>query len=109
MYDPDAPDAAAQLELLVFLVEEVGASIPEILRAHEHGGHLSLGALRTLSAGRDRFTLSEATGQAAIDEAFALQLWRCAGFPEPRSFERRFGSADVDMFRLFEMLATFVA
>jgi len=108
VYDPDAPDAAAWLELLDFLVEEVGASIPEIVHACEHGGEFSLGAFRTLSAGRDRFTLSEAATQAAIDTGFALQLWRSAGFPEPRSFERRFGPADVEMFRLFEMLAEFV-
>jgi len=108
VYDPDAPNAAAWLELLDFLVEEVGASIPEIVHACEHGGEFSLGAFRTLSAGRDRFTLSEAATQAAIDTGFALQLWRSAGFPEPRSFERRFGPADVDMFRLFEMLAEFV-
>ena len=108
VYDPDAPDAAAWLELLEFLVDEVGASIPEIVHACEHGGELSFGAFRTLSAGRDRFTLSEAVTQAATDGDFALQAWRSAGFPEPRSFERRFGPADVEMFRLFEMLAGFV-
>ncbi len=108
VYDPDAPNAAAWLELLDFLVDEVGASIPEIVYAREQGGELSLGAFRTLSAGRDRFTLSEAVTQAAIDADFALHLWRSAGFPEPRSFERRFGPADVEMFRLFEMLAGFV-
>ncbi len=108
VYDADAPNAAAWLELLDFLVDEVGASIPEIVHACEHGGEFSLGAFRTLSAGRDRFTLSEAVTQAAIDADFALQLWRSAGFPEPRSFERRFGPADVEMFRLFEMLAGFV-
>jgi class 3 adenylate cyclase len=108
LYDPDAPDATAQLELLDYLVEEVGASIPEILHARDHGGIFSLGAFRTLSTGRDRFTLSEAAAQADIDGQFALQLWRCAGFPEPRAYERRFGPPDVEMFRLFELLASFV-
>jgi class 3 adenylate cyclase len=108
VYDPDAPDAAARLELLDFLIDEVGASLPEIVNACEHAGELSLGAFRMLSAGRDRFTLSEAASKATIDVDFALQLWRCTGFPEPRAFERRFGPADVELFRLFEMLATFV-
>ncbi len=108
VYDPDAPDADARLELLDFLVDEVGASLPEIVHACEHAGELSLGAFRRLSAGRDRFTLLEAARKAGIDEEFAGQLWRCTGFPEPRTFERRFGNADVEMFRLFELLSEFV-
>ncbi len=32
-----------------------------------------------------------------------------AGFADPRPFERRFGSADVEMFRLVALLATFVS
>ncbi len=37
-----------------------------------------------------------------------MQLWRGAGFADPRPFERRFGDDDVEMFRLFGLLATFV-
>ena len=108
VYDPEGPHAAAWLELLDFLVDEVGASLPEIVHAREHGGELSLGAFRTLSAGRGGLTLSEAAKQAEIEDEFAVQLWRSAGFPAPRAYERRFGPADVDVFRLFEMLAAFV-
>ena len=35
LYDPDAPDAGAQLELLRFLLDDVGASIPEVVQAQE--------------------------------------------------------------------------
>jgi class 3 adenylate cyclase len=108
LYDPDAPDAAELLQLLDYLVEELGVSIPQIVRAQERGGLLSLGAFRRLSAGRDRYTLAEAAGRAGVAEEFALEVWRCAGFPVPRPVERRFGQADVEMFKLFALLGTFV-
>ena len=108
LYDPAAEDAGAQLELLQFLADEIGASIPEMARASERGGLLSLGAFRSIGAGRDRYTMSEAVAEAGVDLDFAVQLWRCAGFPEPRPFERRFGPPDIEMFRLFFALASFV-
>ena len=37
LYDPAAPDAAARLELLTYLTDEVGASIPELVQAQEEG------------------------------------------------------------------------
>jgi len=108
LYDCDAADAEAMLELLIYLVDEVEASIPEIVYAQEHGGIMSLGAFRTLSLGRDRLTLTEAAAHAGIEDEFALQLWHCAGFPEPRPFERRFGPHDVELFRLAGMLNEFL-
>ncbi len=108
LYDGDAPDAPERLELLAYLLDEIGASIPEILQASERGGILSLGAFRTLSAGRERLTLHEVAIEAGVAGDFAVQVWRCAGFPVPRPFERRFGAADVEMMRLFAVLATFV-
>jgi class 3 adenylate cyclase len=109
LYDEGSADAAERLELLRYLVDEVGASIPEILQAYEHGGLLSMGAFRMLSEGRTRFTLRDAAAEAGIDPAFALECWRCAGFPEPRPFERRFGPHDVEMFRLFDALRRVIA
>jgi class 3 adenylate cyclase len=112
LYDPDQPDADAILELLVYMLDELGASIPELMRAQEHpqgaGGLLSLGAFRSLSAGRDRYTLTEVAEQAGVDPAFVRELWVSAGFPEPRPFERRFGESDADMFSLFALTASLV-
>lgn len=108
LYDPDADDADARLELIEYLVDEIEASIPEIMQAFEQGGALSLGAFRSLAGSGERFTLTELAAQTGIEADFAMQIWRCAGFPEPRTFERRFGHVDVEMFRLFAALATFV-
>jgi class 3 adenylate cyclase len=108
IYDPDAPNAAAVLELLDWLVDENDASIPELVQAQEHGGLLSLAAFRSLHAGRDRYTFAEAAKEAGVDYDFAVTVWRSAGFPEPRPFERRFGPQDIEMFQLFESMTPFV-
>ena len=109
LYDPDDPAAVERLELFVFLLDEIGASIPELVQADEQGGVLSFAAFRTLRIGRDGITFAEAAARAEIDPDIALTLWRGAGFADPRPFERRFGPEDVEMFRLFGLLATFVA
>ena len=45
LYDPADPTAAARLELFEFLLDEVGASIPELVQADEEG-HLLVTELR---------------------------------------------------------------
>jgi adenylate cyclase len=106
--DPNGPNAAAEIELLDYLVNEVGASIPELVRSNEQGGILSFAAFRALREEHERFTIAEAAKEADVSPEFAAEIWRCAGFAEPRPFERRFGQADVEMFRAFAMIATFV-
>jgi class 3 adenylate cyclase len=108
LYDPEDPSADARLELFVFLLDEIGASIPELVQADEQGGLLSFAAFRTLRTGRDGLTFAEAAQRADIAADAALALWRSAGFADPRPFERRFGEQDVEMFRLFALLSTFV-
>jgi class 3 adenylate cyclase len=109
LYDAGDPAAAERLELFVFLLDEIGASIPELVQADEQGGLLSFAAFRTLRVGRDGLTFTQAADQAGIDPNIALTLWRGAGFTDPRPFDRRFGAQDVEMFRLFALLATFVS
>lgn len=103
IYDPAAPDADARLELLLFLLDEVGASIPEVVRALEDGRVYSFAAFRELRA-EERCTQAEAAERAGVEPAFAARAWRAAGFPDPRPFERSFGERDV---RMFEMLSAF--
>jgi class 3 adenylate cyclase len=109
LYDPDDPLADDRLELFVFLLDEVGASIPELVQADEQGGLYSFAAFRSLRVGRDGLTFNEAVEQAGIDPGAALTLWRSAGFADPRPFERRFGRQDVEMFELFGVLSQFLA
>jgi len=107
LYNPET-DSEAILELLDFLTDEVGASLPEIVQAQEQGGLFSFAAFRRLREGREVFTLAEAAREAGIDLDLALAIWRAAGLAEPRPFERRCGEPDVEMFRLFVTMAGFV-
>ena len=96
LYDPDAPDADARLELLHYLLDEVGASLPEVVQAHEEHRILSFAAFRHLRP-VERCTFAEAAERAGVDGRFAARIWRAAGFADPRPFERRFGERDVRM------------
>jgi class 3 adenylate cyclase len=107
LYDPDC-DPKAVLELLEFLTDEVGASIPELVQAAEQGGLFSFAAFRRLREGREVLTLTEAAAEAGIDRNLAIAIWRAAGLTEPRPYERCCGPPDVEMFRLFVSLAALV-
>jgi adenylate cyclase len=108
LYDPAAPEAAARLELLTYLTDEVGASIPELVQAQEEGVLVSFPALRALRSDGERWTLAEGAARAGIDADLALAVWRAAGFADPRRFERRFGPADVVVFELVRDAVAFV-
>jgi class 3 adenylate cyclase len=108
LYDPDAADAAARLELLLFLADEVGASIPEIVHAVEEDRLLSMAALRMVRPAGPRATLAQTAERAGVSVAFASRVWRAAGFPDPRPFERRFAEADVALLELCRIACEFV-
>jgi adenylate cyclase len=108
LYDPSAPDAGLRLEVLRFLTDEVGASIPEIVNAFEEDLLLSMAAFRMIRATGHRAALSQIAERAGVSPAFALRIWRAAGFPDPRPFERRFGDADVALLELFRIAREFV-
>jgi len=108
LFDPAAANAASVLALLRYLVDEVGASIPELVQAQEEGGLMSFAAVRTLRPDGERGTLSDVAARAGIEPAFAAAIWRAAGFPDVRPFERRFGATDTVVFELVRDLATIV-
>src|SRR5439155_11165429 len=108
LFEPAAANAASVLALLRYLVDEVGASIPELVQAQEEGGLMSFAAVRTLRPDGERGTLSDVAARAGIEPAFAAAIWRAAGFPDVRPFERRFGATDTVVFELVRDLATIV-
>jgi adenylate cyclase len=108
LYDPDAPDAETRLDLLTYLTDDIGASIPELVQAQEEGGLVSFAAIRSLRPDGERWTLAEVAAEAGIDADLALAVWRCAGFADPRPFERRFGPDDVVVFALVRDATEFI-
>jgi adenylate cyclase len=108
LYEPEADDAAARLALLLFLIDEIGASIPELVQVSEEGGLMSFAAIRSLRTDEERWTLAEIAARVGIESALASTVWRAAGFSEPRPFERSFGPSDIAVFELMRDLTAIV-
>jgi adenylate cyclase len=108
LYDPDSAGASNRLELLRFLTDEVGASIPEIVQAEEEDRLLTMSAFRAIQPDGPRMTLAEAAERAGVSPEFARSVWRAAGFPDPRPFERKFGTADISMLDLVRIGCEFM-
>jgi adenylate cyclase len=109
LYDPDAPDAPARLELLTYLLDDIGASIPEVVAAAEEDRIMSFTAFRVVHPDEGRCSLAEAADRAGVTPEFALAVWRAAGFADPRPFERRFGDQDVALLALVHDLGRLVS
>jgi excisionase family DNA binding protein len=96
LYNPET-DPEAILELLDFLTDEVGASLPEIVQAHEQGGLFSFAAFRRLRAGREVFTLAEAAAYLRLSESDITNLVHSQALPGRVSGnEWRFLKAAID-------------
>ncbi|MGH8976787.1 MAG: adenylate/guanylate cyclase domain-containing protein, partial [Acidimicrobiia bacterium] len=108
LYDPEADEADVRLAVLTFLTEEVGASIPEIVRALEEDRLLSMAALRQIRPAGPRLTLAQMAERAGVSLTFALRVWRAAGFRDPRPHERRFGEADIALLDVLRVGSQFV-
>jgi adenylate cyclase len=107
LYDPVAPDAVARLALLEYLLA-LGLSVPELVQAQDEQRILSVAGLNRLRPEGERLTLTEAAARAGVDDDTAAQLWRAAGFPDPRRHERRFSARDVEMFAFFRLMSDVV-
>lgn len=108
LFDPGADNAVSVLALLRYLVDEIGASIPELVQAQEEGGLMSFAAVRTLRPDGERWTLADTAARAGVEPELAAAIWRAAGFADVRPFERRFGASDAVVFELVRDLASFV-
>src|SRR5260370_10309465 len=79
VYDPDAPHAAQQLELLEYLVG-LGASAEDLVAYRDDLPGLA--TVVTARGGR-ALTLSEAVERSGVSEQKLLRVNRAAGFPQP--------------------------
>jgi adenylate cyclase len=93
LYDPESEHAAAQLELLSYLLS-LGATLDELVE-HRDGlpGLASVLGIR----GGAAMTLGEAAERSGLPEEKLRRLSRAAGFPAPGIEDRGFAGGFVDM------------
>jgi class 3 adenylate cyclase len=101
LYDPGAPDAGEQLNLLR-LIEARGGTIEQMVRVNEAGRLSRLAAELLVVAGQDRYTAAEVAARADVRIDRFIELWRAAGFADPEPDDVRFTDAEVELVRTFD-------
>lgn len=97
LYDPAAPHASAQLELLHYLIE-VGATTDDLI---EYRDELpALGTVVMARPGVPRYTTPEVAERIGISQEFLERLDRAAGFADPPADVPTFSDADVEVVQL---------
>jgi adenylate cyclase len=97
LYDPQAPDADEQLELLGYLRDR-GADLADLQRAHEEGRLLGLaGELRRRTV--RRLTLAQIADESGVDERVVTAVARAAGLPVFDADAPVFRETDAEVFR----------
>jgi len=104
LYDPASPRAEERREVLAYLTS-LGATVEEMVDAHQRGRLLSLPLDRALRCGRASLTLGQAAAQAGVEEATASRALRAVGLPEPEPEAAIFGPADADTLRVVRAAA----
>lgn len=94
LYDETAPDAAARLELLEYLVE-LGCSIEEMVAANARGRLFALSGDRVIIPGRDEYSLREIAERTGGDLDTVTKIWRSLGFVDADPDEGVACEADV--------------
>jgi class 3 adenylate cyclase len=101
LYDPSAPDAHVQLNVLR-LIAARGGTLDQMVAA-DREGRLSRLAVELLFLPRSgRSTLAQTASAAGIPVERMRALWRAAGFPDVADDDRRFTAAELDVVRTFE-------
>jgi adenylate cyclase len=97
LYDPAAPDAAVQLELIRYLVS-VGATLDDLV---EYRDELpALGTVVVARPGLPRYTADEVAAKTGLSYEVLTRLWRASGFPETPPGAVAFSDADLEMLQL---------
>ena len=104
LYDPAARNAAAQRELLEYLVGQ-GATVEEMCAAARENRLPFVLGDRLISPGPPEFTLEQVSQRVGLPVATVSRCWRAAGFPAPARDVAVFAEADA---RVLEMLAVAV-
>jgi len=93
LYDPGGPHAAAQLELLTYLLD-LGATVEELVDNRDQlPGLASVVTLR----GGPAMTLNDAAERSGLSEDKVRRLTRAAGFPEPPAEDRVFAAGFTEL------------
>jgi adenylate cyclase len=98
LYDPAAPDAAEQLELLRFLRDR-GAELADLRRAKDEGRLLGLASELQRRAG-GRLTLGEVSEASGVDRETVVAISRAAGLAAYDEDAPVFRAGDADIFRI---------
>ena len=93
LYDPGSEHAAAQLELLTFLLG-LGASVDELVEHRD--GLAGLASVLGIRGGAG-LTLVEAVERSGVPEEKLGRITRAAGFPAPGPDDRGFAGGFVDV------------
>jgi adenylate cyclase len=104
LYDPGAPDAVEQLDLLR-LLEARGGTIEQMVRANEAGRLSRLATELLVVTAPDRYTAAEVAARAGVGVDRFIELWRAAGFADPAPDDVRFTESEVELVRTFEAAA----
>jgi class 3 adenylate cyclase len=104
LYDPAAPDAEERLALLELALER-GVALDEIREAIAEKRLHAIAAVWVVEGGTERLGLDDAAARAGLDAAGASQVWRALGFAAPSDGERPCTDRDVEVFRVFDLLA----
>lgn len=93
---PTAPDAEDPVDLRDVLLD-LGVPSDDIDRAAEDGTLELLALERIVSFDEPRYDLAEVAALSGVDPDEIRAYWRALGFPDPRTGEKLFTEADVEM------------
>jgi class 3 adenylate cyclase len=99
LYDPLAPDADGRAELISYLVD-IGATLDEMVAAHEKGRLFALAGDRVIIPNRDQFSLNDIAATLAAPVEDVCAIWRALGFPRAEWDELVASPEDVEAVRV---------
>jgi adenylate cyclase len=97
IYDPEAPGAAEQLELLRYL-DERGIGLAEMI-ARAADGTLTRAPVDAVLRPRRRLHLADAAAASGLSTTQVEQAWLAFGLPRPDADQSRYDDEEVELLR----------